>query len=514
MKKVLIACIISSMALSMFTSCSSSESNGPSSTPSSGSTSTAEEKGNESGYVPNFDEDPYNVHFLYISQGRDVSGVQEAVNELALSEMNMTIELDALSWGTYFGTLQTLLAANSDLDLVMNFQQQTQIWIDSGYIQDWTPYLEYIPDVMAEIGDMVNECHIGGFLAGIPVHKDYASGIGLLVRGDIFEELGYSEDDFSVDMDDLSTFDQLTKLFDDVHKAYPDMTVYGGMNSLVSQSTANQEGIGNTLGILDPETLEFYNYYEGERFVGLCSYARDWFNAGYISSDAAINEDNADTLVTAGSLFCYSTVTKPNIVEEAESRNGMDMALITCDEPVLKTDGISNTVYCLSYASEDPVKAAACYNWMYQSREFNDLINWGVEGVDWIETEDGFADYPEGVNISNVAYHNDMGFGYPNQTAGHAWIGNKASIWDDLKEWNDTAPRSAAFGLSFDTSALTDQISLCKAVESQYMQQIGFGTTDPETSLAQFNADLYAAGLQDIIEAKQEQFDAWYASKS
>lgn len=520
MKKILIAMMAGCMTLSLLTSCNNSSSTSSSEPESSGDSSsqssqTAESsEAEESGYTVNFDEDPYNVHFLYISMGRDFSGVQEAVNELALSEMNMTVELNPQSWGTYYGTLSMLLAANADLDLIENFGQSTQTWIDSGYIQDWSPYLDNIPDITADLQENIDACYFGGMLAGIPVNKEYTSGLGLLVREDILEEVGYSVSDFSVDVNDLSSFDQLTELFEAVHQAYPNMIVYGGMNSLVSQSTIDLDGLGNTLGVLDQETLQFYNYYESERFTGLCNLAREWFNAGYISSDAAVNEDMGEILVTAGNLFSYSTITKPNTAIEATSKTGKEMVLIKCGNPLMKTDGVNGTMYCLSSASEDPEKATACYNWMYTSAAFNDLINWGVEGVDWIEDENGQAAYPEGVTADNVVYHNDMGFGYPNQFVGHVWEGNPETIWEDYEEWNSSAPRSVAFGLVFDSSDYIDPLSLCQAVEDQYMQEIGFGTVDPETRLAQFNEDLYNAGLQTLIDAKQEQFDAWYAENN
>ena len=38
------------------------------------------------------------------------------------------------------------------------------------------------------------------------------------------------------------------------------------------------------------------------------------------------------------------------------------------------------------------------------------------------------------------------------------------------------------------------------------------GALEPESTLAQFNEELYAAGLQNIIDEKQKQLDAWVES--
>ena len=56
------------------------------------------------------------------------------------------------------------------------------------------------------------------------------------------------------------------------------------------------------------------------------------------------------------------------------------------------------------------------------------------------------------------------------------------------------------------TAAVTDVIS-------QYIGQITTGSVDPEPAIEDFNQALYNAGLQDIIDAKQEQLDAWLAQQ-
>lgn len=50
-------------------------------------------------------------------------------------------------------------------------------------------------------------------------------------------------------------------------------------------------------------------------------------------------------------------------------------------------------------------------NWVYKTEEANDLLNWGVEGKDYIINEEGTLEYPENVNADNVGYHQDMGWG-------------------------------------------------------------------------------------------------------
>ena len=63
----------------------------------------------------------------------------------------------------------------------------------------------------------------------------------------------------------------------------------------------------------------------------------------------------------------------------------------------------------------------------------------------------------------------------------------------------------------FDTTPVLNEISALTAVSDQYATTIASGSVDPETAIAEFNEKLYDAGLQDVIDAKQEQLDAWLA---
>ena len=52
-------------------------------------------------------------------------------------------------------------------------------------------------------------------------------------------------------------------------------------------------------------------------------------------------------------------------------------------------------------------------------------------------------------------------------------------------------------------------------MESEYKKPLETGSvSDVEATLKDFNDKLYAAGLQKVMDLKQEQLDAWLASNS
>ena len=527
-KKVLCTLLVAAMAASVFASCGSSggssskpdsSSKADTSASESGSSEASSEESSSAAYVPNFDEAPYTVHFQYCvaAEGSGQTGVNEAVDELAMKELNMHVEMIPQTMGTWATTMSMTLAANEPLDLFLAGSGSFGTYIDSQYIRDWTPYMDYLPDVIEGMGEDINAGYVGDFLVGFSQMKERGYQTGLVARKDIMDELGISVDDFSMTSKDTSTYSQLDDLFAKVKEAHPDMIAVGGTTGLPSTMGNFADNLGNNFGMLPDygQSTTITNVYESEFYHDFCAIARRWFLAGYESADAATNQDSGETLMKAGNLFSYITNIKPNTNVEKLAQTGYEVNVIPMAENTFTSSmSVNAIVYCMANASEDPVKAAAFYNWCYASREFEDLINWGVKGVDWVEDENGLAAYPDGIDATSSGYHNDFGWAYPNQFAGHPWSGNDPDIWNIYEEYNASLLRSKAFGFTFNPLPVTDEVAQCTSVYDQYDNDLNFGAIDTDAGIQQLNDALYANGLQAIMDEKQSQLDAWLADQN
>ena len=192
---------------------------------------------------------------------------------------------------------------------------------------------------------------------------------------------------------------------------------------------------------------------------------------------------------------------------------GYDTTCIKVTPDVCTTKVTNSVCYGISSNSEDPEKAMMLLNWIYETKEANDLLNWGVEGKDYVVTEDGTIDYPEGVTAENVGYHQDYGWALMNQYNSYIWTGNDPDLWDQYKEVRDNAIVSLAYGFFFDPTNVVNEISAVSAVSDEYLTSISSGSVDPDKAIAEFNEKLYNAGLQTIMDEKQTQLDAWLAEQ-
>lgn len=464
-------------------------------------------------------EEPYLVHMVLTvaAEGTGSDAVRKAVNELTLQELNMEVDLNMQTFGTLQQTLNMQMAANEDLDLVPIASATLTSSIDSGYLLNLNEYTNYLTEAIEGLGDDAYAAYFPetDFFAGLPMHKERVNPAGLVVRSDIMDEIGIKAEDIVIDPDNYDSFSQLDNLFAAVKEAYPNMTVVSGYLGVQVQNTW-VDGLNDFLGVLENygQTTTVTNWYESEQFYNFCSIGSRWFEAGYESADAATTTDTGATLMRAGNLFSYFTHIKPNTYVEVEAKTGYPVEVIQIGKKGKYSSNIIGCIYSISSASEDPVKAAEFMNWMYQSGEFNDLINWGIEGVDWEEKEDGTAGYPEGIDATNVGYHQDFGWIYPNQMAGHAWEGNDPDVWEQYEVFNnENILPSMANGFNYDGSSVASQVAACSAVVDQYYVGLMTGAMDLESNISVFNEALHNAGIDTIIAEKQRQLDAWLAEQ-
>lgn len=462
------------------------------------------------------DEEPYELTFMYYvaNDARDIASVEEAFNELTMEQLNMKVDLQPMSFGTVRDQIQMILSSDDKLDVFPMNGANISSYIDAEYIVDISEYIEeYGQDIIEIVGEEDLGClRLDGFLAGVPTMKERTRPTVVCMRTDILNETGYTAED-------IQTAEDLTKVFAKVHELHPEMTAFGGSSGLTYPSlcvTSYADSIdGNNFGVLldSGQSLTFENWYESETFVEACKLARSWYEAGYVSADMATSSDNGESLMRAGNLFSFMCPGKPNSKQEKDSMTGYDTTCILITPDLCTTSRTNVTAYAVASNSKNPAKAVEFLNWVYKTKEANDLLNWGIEGKDYVVLEDGTIDYPEGVTEENVGYHQDYGWGQPNQFNSYVWTGNSPDVYDTYQEARDNAIVSKAYGFIFDSAPVLDEISALKNVTSEYEVSICTGSVDPEQALAEFNEKLYATGLQDVIDEKQRQFDEWLAEK-
>ena len=519
MKKRTLALILSALtAATVFASCSDSSggSSAASESSASGSETAGTETGETSGDSDLREEELVTLDIVCMSSGKnepDITDVENAMNEILEEKLNCNVDLTFIAYANYADQISLLLSSGEDADLLPVYLIPLSTCANAGQIMPLDDLIDqYGQGIKDQLGDYVDCGRIDGVLYGVTTARDLANSQGFAYKVDVAEEVGFDADSIET-LDDLET--ELLK----VKEANPDMwpvAVSAGENirnwgwDPLGDDTVN-------LGVLvDPTDPTVGNLYESDLYKDLANEMYSWMQQGLIQADAVNTTESASTLMTAGTAFGYFTNLKPGYAEENSSSLGYEIDVVEILPALACTNNVSRATWTISSGCDNPEAAMKVLNELYTNAELSNLYMYGIEGVHYKVLEEGGASngqdiitWADGVDATTSNYRKSGTWIQPNQFIGHVWEGSSADVWDQQREFNDTAQKSVAFGFTYDSLAVTNEATACTNVVSKYHKALLCGALDPATTLDQFNEELYAAGLQNIIDEKQSQLDAW-----
>ncbi|MBQ1376617.1 MAG: DUF3502 domain-containing protein, partial [Lachnospiraceae bacterium] len=100
---------------------------------------------------------------------------------------------------------------------------------------------------------------------------------------------------------------------------------------------------------------------------------------------------------------------------------------------------------------------------------------------------------------------------YPNERIAHVWKGNAPNMYTEIYPAAEKdSHRTIAYGFVWDNSDHQDTIAALNNIKSEYLYKVASGDVpDMDAEIKKFNDRLYSSGLQTVMDAKQEQLDAW-----
>ena len=271
-----------------------------------------------------------------------------------------------------------------------------------------------------------------------------------------------------------------------------------------------------TYAILDPEnntTVE--NFFDTEPFKKWCTYIHKWFENGWVNSGAASDTESYYSYIKSGQAFSFfSDYGHPlSVVDQQNNCGGVELTMVHLTEPLATTATSAVFCYSIGSGSEDPVKAMKMLNFLMSSTEAMNLLNWGIEGEDYVVNGEGLLDFPEGKDASTVGYHLGAGWILPNQFVCTPWATDGADIYQKIEDYNASSIISKTMGFTFDPSPVQDQISAVSNVRSKYYKALITGAVDPEEYIPLLLQEMEDAGSAEVIAEMQRQVDAWLAEQ-
>jgi putative aldouronate transport system substrate-binding protein len=511
-KRILSILLVLAMSVSLLTACGGKGTDNTGSNTDTGSDSTDN--------TATGSDEKYTVVMGYIGNTHaDEALVEAEINKILEPALNANIDLRPFSWGGYQQELQLTLSGDEKLDIVPIIVTNAAGYVSNGQVLDLTNLIEQhgtnIKKVMDP--DFITTPKIGDFTYGVTSMREQITWEGAIMRADILQELGYTvENNICTD---ITNMDQLGEAYAKIKAKYPDMNMLGSttggtplMRWEIHDALTDGFGVLMNYG----QDTKVVNLYETEEFKQFAKTIYDWNQKGFLSKDAATTTETLQNQVKSGNTFSYFTPLKAGAVEQDELNTGYDLAISPLfGDAYVTSYSVNFFTWGIARNSTNPEKAFQVLDYIYGSADVMNLLNWGIEGKHYkvIDAENKVIGFADGVTADTTGYFNNIGWELPNQEIAYVWEGETAAKWDTQREYIANANRSKALGFSYDTTNVSNQLTALNNVKNQWYDAIGSGSVNPEEAIPQFNQALYDAGLQDVMDAKQQQLDAWLATQ-
>lgn len=450
-----------------------------------------------------------------------IQSVEDEINKITEEEIGVRIDYKVYPLAEFQQKVALELQSGGQID-VFSCLNDFQTNVVDGMLYDITDLADtYLPDAKELLPEDWWDCAMyQGRLYAVPAFTPKALGVNITWRSDIAEELG-------LDMDSVETVEDLDAIFAQVKEAYPDMYPLVGGNggtgglTFLTLAIPGVDTMGDNqvspAGVLMGDSDTVVNLFETEEYAEQMAMVRDWYEKGYIMQDLATTTLTNIELMAAGNAFCNITSQGSGaeyVATNATAQTGQPLDSKYIGDCTMNTMNAIGQGMAVASTSQHPEASLKFMNLMFTNADLANLIQWGVEGRDYVVNEDGTVQPPEGFDSSSVPYPGGY-FNMLNMYCGLEYpaAGTPQESIDFGVDNIYNAPRVRSFGFVFDSSNVTAQYAAVNNVIMQYYSGLDCGSVDPETTIPEFNQALKDAGIDDIIAEKQAQYDAWRASR-
>lgn len=450
-----------------------------------------------------------------------LQAVKDAINAITVDKIGVKVDYQVYPIAEFNNKVSLELQSGGTIDTFSGFANFSTV-LNTDMAYDITDLLEEnCPDALELIPEDWWGClSRDGRIYGLPAFLPSAMYVNLAWRQDIAEEVGVS-------LDDVNTLEDLTEVFAKVKEAHPEMypliggnAGWGGWTGM-TYAIEGVDAMGDNplmpAGVLMGDSDTVVNLFETEEYAERMALVRDWYEKGYIMQDLATYTGTNIDLMASGNGF--ANVTGQGSAPEYVATNSTNQVGYPIESKQLNacsinTASIINQPFYVSSNSKHPEAALKFLNLTYCDADIANLLQWGIEGRDYVVNADNTVQPPEGKDSASVPYPGGY-MNYGNMYSGLEYpaAGTSQESIEFGKNNNYNADRSHAFGFVFDSSSVTSQYAAVNNVIMQYYCGLDCGSVDPETTIPQFVQALKEAGIDDIIAEKQAQYDAWRAQK-
>ena len=458
------------------------------------------------------------------------------LNEILTTKVNAELEIYYIGWTDYLsnynltlaqmdGTVDLVGTASDWLDAWPNAKNGAFLALSEDMLQTYAPKTwSSVPTSHWEL------CKYNGEIYLMP-EDNYAqwTNHGFVYRLDWAKEAGLSNG--------VHSWQDLTEYFRYVKQAYPDITPWDSDGTQYAQMAGGWitshsdyvaiDGInaGAMWGGTKEDLYTVYSPYmtETESLVEYAKLMKEWDEIGVWKTDVLNNTTSTnrdDYRVGLVAAEQHHTQTWTDLVSHTNANTiyqndtDADTGFFYFGEESKNVVALSIThgAMAVSAASKNPERALMVYDLIRNDEECYRLFNYGIEGEQYQITKDGYRTEADGYNSDTDAISTNFWWGRNDDLE----VRDASRNWDKInalyEEYNKIKIEYPYGQFVPDVDNIQSQIQNISEIHTNYMKQISFGkySGTAEEIVAEYQAALKSAGIDDVTAELQKQFNALY----
>lgn len=457
-------------------------------------------------------------------EATDQDLVLEEINKILKEKINATLVLKNLSLSDYSTMYSLTITGGEKIDLI--------------YTSSWAYYQqEANKGAFAEITDQVladymplhaenqseaswGQAEIDGKVYFVPCNMANVNANAILIRGDLREKYG---------LDEIQSMDDLVEYYAAV-AADKESGVTFAYDASQNNDTMKAIGLWQdnnwltisgslqnylTFGYNDELSADdLFWIYGTDEYLEYAKTMKEWADQGFWSKSAIANSTDVKDAFLNGTSASYiqNLGTVGNVASQIKENHPEwkpEIYDLTPDANVY-FGTYTGDGYAVLATSENQERAFMALDLLKFDEELYRLVRNGIEGTHYIDEGNGL--WSAGADLEKYPFGGGLSWGFKNQM----YDLTRSDTFEDQVEignkWNEKALEGPLASFSFDDSNVSTELANLQSVYIQYVPLLDLGLVDDvEATLAEFNKQAEAAGLDKIIEEAKVQLGAYLA---
>ena len=461
--------------------------------------------------VIDFNEDPYEVSIQFVGlfeQNTNIANVEAALNKITLEKINCTVDIVPVFIGDLPSTISLGVGGDEKLDIVTVGLTYA---LSSAVAEETILPLD---ELLAERGQgayaatahVMEAQKVNGQIYGLTGYTYAAQAGGFVYNKTMADQYG-------IEMWDGMTYADLNAAGEILKQNGVYLTTFGSSAELNYKMFAGGDHFGSNApygSIMDPASTTIINIFDSTEIRDYFKTVKSWYDNGYLPADQLTDTTRVQEYFQSGMIFGTSSNYTANQLASWASSN-FEVAQVYTSTVGISTASVQEFMLAIAANCERPDKAMDLLNLIYTDAEVANLLQYGVEGTDYVKVEGTEK------TITREGTANADGNSY---SASFVHFGKASDLYallpltDDYYAAAETleaaAQKSACFGYSFDAADWSTEAAAINSILQEKLPMLNAGVVaDVDKAVDELVAELEKAGINDVIAANQAQLDAY-----